>query len=224
MSIGDELERRSQRGTVRGPDEVWLSTPVQAALRRKKIPLWAVPVIAFLPIWAVIWVGGLSEADSGEPDQLGLGASIYASSCSGCHGPSGQGASGPRLAGGEVVATFPDIADQLAFVHAGSKVTGPPGTPYGDPDRPGGGRSTFATPGRGMPGFGDTLTDAEILAVVRHEREVVSGVAVDPARIDGDGNLLWPNGEPMLDANGELVAPDGSALLEGPVAFATPSR
>ena len=45
---------------------------------RKKIPFWAMPMLAFLPVWAIIYVGGLSPADTGEPTQLELGAEIYA--------------------------------------------------------------------------------------------------------------------------------------------------
>ncbi len=57
----------------------------------------------------------------------------------------------------------------------GSAGTGPDGTPYGDPDREGGQHTTYSCNGNAMPAFGKTLTHAELLAVVRYEREVLSG-------------------------------------------------
>ena len=43
---------------------------VQAALTRKKIPLWVMPVLIFIPLWAIIYLGGLSKASTGEPTQI----------------------------------------------------------------------------------------------------------------------------------------------------------
>ncbi len=48
---------------------------------RKKIPVWAMPVLAFLPVWAIIYLGGLSKASTGEPTQLEQGATIFAAQC-----------------------------------------------------------------------------------------------------------------------------------------------
>lgn len=187
---------------------------VQAALTRKKIPIWAMPVLAFLPVWAILYVGGLSPADTGEPTQIELGAEIYNASCATCHGSGGGGGVGRPLADGSVVATFPDLLGQLAFVYHGSAITGPNGTPYGDPNREGGGHSTYSFNGNAMPQFGKTLTGAELLAVVRHERETLSGAEIAPDQLDAEGNMLWPNGNPMVDSTGNLINPDGEPLFD----------
>lgn len=85
------------------------------------------------------------DAD-GQPDAvLQLGRDVYGSRCSNCHGSSGGGGTGPRLAG-TVEETFPDPGDQEAVVRDGR---------------------------RNMPSFGGTLSDAEIEAVVRYTREVL---------------------------------------------------
>jgi mono/diheme cytochrome c family protein len=183
---------------------------VEAAITRKKIPIWAMPVLAFLPVWAIIFVGGLSEADTGEPTQLELGQQIYTSSCSTCHSTG----VGRPLGDGEVLATFPDIVGQLQFVALGSERTGPAGTVYGDPNREGGAHETYSFTGAPMPSFGEALTGAELLAVVRYEREGLSGEEIDPARLDADESLLWPDGEPMTDSTGNLINPDGEPLFD----------
>ena len=77
------------------------------------------------------------------------GAAIFGQKCSGCHGGDGSGGIGPRLAGGRVVADFPDPQQQIAFV----------------------------TNGRGgMPAFGQRLSPEEIAAVVDYTRTVLAEV------------------------------------------------
>ena len=77
------------------------------------------------------------------------GAAIFGQRCAGCHGGDGSGGIGPRLAGGRVVADFPDPQDQIAVV----------------------------TNGRGgMPAFGERLSPEEIAAVVESTRTVLAEV------------------------------------------------
>ncbi len=187
---------------------------VEAAVRRKKIPIWAMPVLAFLPVWAILFLGGLSKASTGEPTQLEQGATIFAAQCASCHGAGGGGGVGRPMTDGNLVKTFPDILGQLEFVALGSAGTGPDGTPYGDPAREGGQHTTYSWNGNAMPAFGKTLTNAELLAVVRYEQEVLSGRVLDPTMVDSAGNLLYANGEPMLDSSGQLVTPDGAPLFD----------
>jgi mono/diheme cytochrome c family protein len=184
---------------------------VQAALTRKKIPLWVMPVLIFIPVWAIIYLGGLSPADTGEPNQLDLGGEIYAAQCATCHGGGGGGGVGRALDNGELAATFPDMIGQLEFVYLGSAGTGPEGTPYGDPAQ---GHTTQGYSGALMPAFGESLTGAELLAVVRYEREVLSGIEIAPEQLDADENMLWPDGTPMLDSAGNLITPEGEPLLD----------
>jgi mono/diheme cytochrome c family protein len=180
---------------------------VQASLDRKRIPIWAMPVLAFLPVWAVIYAQTLSQPPKTELSQLDLGAQIY-SQCAGCHGGSGGGGAGRPLADGAVLQTFPNIANQLEFIRKGS--AGFSGG-YGNPDREGGQHVSGET-GAQMPTF-SALTDAELLEVTRHERETLSGEEGD-FEVDAEGNRLWPNGEPMLDSSGALVWDDGEPMFD----------
>ncbi len=187
---------------------------LEAALERKRIPYWAMPVLAFLPIWAIIYAGSLSPADTGGPTQLSLGAEIYAAQCAACHGPSGGGGVGRPLSGGDVLKTFPNIEQQLEFVAIGSDGVGL-GNPYGDPDREGGAHISGGFNGNIMPAFGSSLTEEELLAVVRHEREVLSGEELESDQFAADGTRNWSTGEPMLDAStGLLITPDGEPLFD----------
>ena len=70
------------------------------------------------------------------------GQAIFATQCSSCHGADGGGGFGPTLAG-VVVKRYPDIADQIALVTNGSG---------------------------SMPSFRDSLTPAQIAAVVAYTR------------------------------------------------------
>ena len=49
---------------------------VQAALRRKRIPYWAMPVVALLPLWAFIYQWSLTPPSAGDrrPARRGRGA------------------------------------------------------------------------------------------------------------------------------------------------------
>ncbi len=215
MTIDDELERRSRRGTERGPDEVW-SAAVAAARRRRRIPLWVIPVLVAVPVWAIIFLGGLSPASDGAPSQLESGAQIFSNQCGTCHGTSGGGGVGRPMTDGALLETFPDILGQLQFVWTGSEGVGPAGSPYGDPARPGGQHVTQGYEGGAkMPPFRASLTQAQLLAVVRYEREVLSGAEVDPTQLGASGQLLWPDGQPMLDASENLITPDGQPLFDG---------
>jgi len=194
---------------------------VQASLSRKKIPLWVMPVLAVLPLWAIVYVNTLSPPKTTKPTQLQAGAVAYATKCSSCHMADGSGGAGRPLtaaADGGVVATFPSIAGQLQFVWLGSNLTATPvggkGTPYGAADRAGGQRTTLSYNGSPMPTFKGGLTQTELLEAVRHERETFGGEKVPASQIAPDGSLLWPNGKPMLDAAGILIGPDGKALFD----------
>ncbi len=128
------------------------------------VPVWMMPVLLVLPLWAIIYMGAFAEQSSAGGERTG--AQVFAASCVTCHGAQGQGGVGPALAGGEGVKTFPDAAAQIEFVKTGSSAI--KGQPYGDPGRPGGQR--VAATG-GMPAWSGQLTDAEIEAVVAFERE-----------------------------------------------------
>ncbi|HWC11047.1 MAG TPA: c-type cytochrome, partial [Acidimicrobiales bacterium] len=83
-----------------------------------------------------------------------------------CHGSRGEGGVGPAMAGGQSKLTFPNEAEHVEWVKTGSAAFA--GRSYGDPNRPGGPRPPATG---GMPGFAGNLTDAEITAVVKYERD-----------------------------------------------------
>ncbi len=143
------------------------------------------PSLGLLPLWIILYAGSLSPAATGGPTELTLGATIFATKCSSCHGASGGGGVGRQLSGGEVLKTFPNIADQLAFVSHGSEGAGI-GTVYGDPNREGGPHIAGSYNGNHMPAFEKALKPEELLAVVRHERETISGEELTTGR-DGPG-------------------------------------
>lgn len=197
---------------------------VEAAERRHKIPLWALPVVAFLPLWGFLYAESLSPPATTEPTPLELGAEIYsANGCAGCHGAGGGGGTGRPLSGGEVLATFPTIEGMLEFVALGSEGVGL-GEVYGDPDREGGAHVSGDYEGGAlMPAFAETLTPEELLAVVRHERETLSGEELDPARIGPDGELLHEDGStPYLNDAGELQDAEGEPLFDDEGALLSP--
>ena len=77
---------------------------------------------------------------------LDLGERVFARNCASCHGRDGGGGVGPKLANGRVAERYPDPSDHRAIVVNGRGV---------------------------MPPWGDMLSDQEIDAVVRYEREVL---------------------------------------------------
>jgi mono/diheme cytochrome c family protein len=139
------------------------------AVRRSRIPVWAAPVLLILPFWAILYAGAFGErGNEGPVDPLVLGAQVYKSAgCSSCHGASGEGVTGPALARGQAKLTFPDEAAHITWVKEGSQSKNI-GDPYGDPNREGGQHKVQS---KGMPAFSGTLSQAQIEAVVKYERE-----------------------------------------------------
>lgn len=148
---------------------------IQAAEKRKRIPYWAMPVIALLPVWAFVYAEGISPPPNTD-EGLAIGAEVY-NSCQGCHGPSGAGGTGAQLNEGEVLKTWPDPVAMMEWIHLGGDAwTGTTGAaPYGDPDRDGGPHDTGTLSGP-MPPFPD-LTEDELAGVTRYIREELSGEA-----------------------------------------------
>ena len=140
--------------------------------------------LSLLPIWMFIYVRALTQETEEAVGPLGEGAEVFGS-CASCHGAKGQGGVGRPFVDGEVLLTFPHIEDQLRFVYFGTAEYNLAGvTDYGNPDRPGGPHLTGSfgvMPPQGEAAGGD-LTDAEILAVVCHERYTLGGA--DPTADD----------------------------------------
>lgn len=141
---------------------------VAAAQGRKRVPLWVLPVIAALPVWAYSFAGTMQQPE--VEDELLIEAAELYSSCAGCHGGNGGGGTGYQLSGGEVLTTFPDPIDMMVHVARGSDaiIDQEYGARADDP-RVSGAR------GRGaMPAQINTLSQLELELVVFHERAVLS--------------------------------------------------
>jgi mono/diheme cytochrome c family protein len=163
-------------------------------MTRPKVPKWAIPVLAALPLWALVYAGSLYIPSAASADPvLSEGEDIYSTQCASCHGVSGGGGVGRPLSEGDVLLTFPDPEDQIAWVAGGTASVGV-GNPYGDPDRPGGQHVAGETAGGEMPAFGETLSEEEIVAVVRYEREILSG-ETDSALAEGGTGADRPTNE-----------------------------
>jgi mono/diheme cytochrome c family protein len=154
---------------------------IQAAKRRKKMPIWAMGALSLLPIWGFMYVRGM-QPDIKKPEgPIADGTAVY-SGCSSCHGSDGSGGAGRPLNNNSVITTFPNIEDQLNLVYTGSQAYKEAGlATYGDPNRAGGAHSPGSYNGSFMPQQGEKagggLSDAQILAVVCHERYDIGGAS-----------------------------------------------
>ncbi|MEM8705925.1 MAG: cytochrome c [Actinomycetota bacterium] len=84
----------------------------------------------------------------GTPDaELSLGRDVYSRRCANCHGADGGGGTGPKLGEGAVIEAYPDPADQRELIANGRNA---------------------------MPSFSGSLSSAQLDAVVRYTREVLS--------------------------------------------------
>jgi mono/diheme cytochrome c family protein len=158
-----------------------LPPEVVADNARKKPPIWASAVLVALPLWAFLYVAMLGETVVEQVGALAFGQEIYEGKggCAACHGATGGGGTGPAFSGGEIVLTFPDLEEHEIFVQEGA--IGRVGDSYGDPDREGGQRTVDLG---AMPAFGESLSESELFAVVRYEREVLGGEEVDEATLE----------------------------------------
>jgi mono/diheme cytochrome c family protein len=176
---------------------------IDAAKRRKRIPIWAMPVLAFLPLWAAIFAFTLEPPSAGANDPLTLGDELYQGKCASCHGAQGQGGVGPSFQNGGVVETWPNWRNHFTWVKTGSAQW--PGDTYG---------ATEKDKNAGiMPGFGGELTDDQILLIVRYEREVLAGAEpeqdlVDLTVIAAEGGDLT---EQLSDAQAPGDGPGGTS-------------
>lgn len=152
---------------------------VEAARRRKRVPVWALPVLLLLPLWGYAYAGTLEPPTEEAAGAVDVGAEVYAA-CAACHGATGGGGVGPAFDG--VAETFTDPAQHAQWVHLGS--TGwqaEVGDTYGDTNKPVMG---------GMPAFPD-LTPEELTSVILYERVEFGGAdPVAEGLVDAEGNLL----------------------------------
>lgn len=183
------------------PEPEPVSPQVEAAHRRKRIPVWAMPVLLLLPIWAWVYALTLDPASTGEVSILEVGAEGYGA-CAACHGADGGGGSGPAFVDGAILETFPTISDHVRWVALGSTAwQAEVGDTYGANETP------VGASGNVMPGFSN-LSSEELLAVVIHERmEFGEEDPVEAGYVDEEGNLLVE-----IDEEGNVVDASGTVL------------
>ncbi|QXC60161.1 cytochrome c [Aquihabitans sp. G128] len=192
---------------------------VAAAKNRKRVPFWAAPILALLPLWAFIYVYAVQPPPAGENDPLVIGKAVYTANCASCHGATGAGATegltGQQLSDGHVLKTFSDPLAMAHWIEFGAEGGARADGTYGDKDRPGGAMNTSTLPGV-MPAFSGTLDPEELAAVVIYVRDEISGAdptadksfnaetfAADPAAVAAQITAVveaGPGGDPDLKA------------------------
>ena len=151
-AIADDLDRNHRPGR---PGVAPRMRP------RSRIPLWALPVLLALPLWAYVYQATLEPPPGADDAPIALGEEVYAT-CASCHRLDGTG-SGTAPALDEVLRTWPDYRDHMMWVRLGDP--GWPGEVYGATDRP---KTT------GMPPY--TMSNAQLAQVVLYERVTFGGL------------------------------------------------
>jgi len=142
---------------------------IQVAESRQKIPYWVMPVLLFLPIWLIMYVGTLEEPERNE-GVLYEGGEVYAEHCAVCHGAGGGGGVGPAFSNGAIIEVFANFEDQAAWIVHGTQGYADSGRDtYGDTNKAVGGS------GANMPAFGEELTSEELIYVTFYERIELGG-------------------------------------------------
>lgn len=143
---------------------------VTASKARRRIPVWAMPIVAALPIWAISFAGTMQQPEVEDPLFVEGELFYNEAGCAGCHGAGGGGGSGYALSEGSVLETFPDPIDQMAHVARGSAAIA--GEEYGG--ERGDGRRVAGNLGQ-MPAQDGQIPLVELELIVWHERAVLSG-------------------------------------------------
>lgn len=194
------------------PEEILIGSAGIREMKRRAFPRWLAASFFVIPLIALFYAatfatgpscgrgGALAidpatgvavNCDGSEYGSLGgnplaVGAALYAveagPACSTCHGSDGGGGTGPALAGGAVVNTFPSCADHIQWVALGTNGwRAEVGETYGANGKPVGG-------GGVMQGYGGesptALTPEQIAAVVLFERVSYGNVDVATATED----------------------------------------
>ena len=185
------------------------------------LPRWLAAAFVIIPVIALVYLfshsdglacgesgllaadfeGNLANCDltayvpgggSGDPvvaAAFATGQGLY-SQCTACHGASGEGGVGPAFS--DVIATFGACTDHIEWVALGS--AGWPNATYGD---------TGKAVAGGMPSFGASLSESELVGIALYERVQFGGQTLEDAGLDC--GLVEPEGEPV---DGEAPAED----------------
>lgn len=188
------------------PEAEW----VTAAKDRKKVPYWVMPVLLFLPVWLIMYVGTLEEPTR-EEGVLYEGGVVYEEKCASCHGAGGGGGVGPAFSNGAIIETFADVESMVSWVVHGTQGYIDAGeTTYGDNAKP------LGADGKAMPAFGVDLTAEEIIVAVFYERIALGGYEselplaeavfdkLDHGELDGEVHFIEGEGGDF-DGTGEIA-------------------
>lgn len=145
---------------------------VVAAKARRRVPVWALPIVAALPIWAIAYPGTMQEPPKEDPLLTESALFFSEAGCAGCHGAGGGGGTGYQLSGGSVLETFPDPIDQMVHVARGSAAI--QGKEYGAERKDGTRRVAGAKGSGAMPAQEKQLTQIKLEMVIFHERAILS--------------------------------------------------
>lgn len=181
---------------------------VAAAMTRKRIPIWALPALVTLPLWAWVYALTLEPPAEESAGALAAGEAAYGS-CASCHGATGGGGVGPAFSDGAVLETFPEFGEHTTWVRLGSDGwQAEVGDTYGAND------TAVGASGNVMPGFGESMSPEDLLAVVLYERVEFGGLTeeelVAEGVLDETGALLV-----TLDETGTLVTLTGEPFASG---------
>jgi mono/diheme cytochrome c family protein len=191
----------------------------RAAEGRKRIPYWAMPVIALLPLWAFLYQESVTVPEQGD-EAIAHGEEVYGA-CAGCHLANGAGGTGAKLNEGEVLKTFPDPVGMMEWIHLGADGwVGASRGPYGDPNREGGPHDAGDLTTE-MPGFPE-LTAEDLAAVTRYIREELSGEVPTPEAAElyeewaemaienaEEGTVLYRDTQPDAESEERVAAVGG---------------
>ncbi len=160
---------------------------VVASKARRRVPVWALPIVVALPVWAIAYPGTMQEPPREDP--LITESTLFYSEagCAGCHGATGGGGTGYAFANGSVLETFPSPIDQMVHVARGSAAI--QGTEYGAV-RKDGARHVAGAKGSGqMPAQEKLLSQIKLEMIVFHERELAGEDQTSPEYIEWMNNM-----------------------------------
>lgn len=161
---------------------------VVAAKARRRVPVWALPIVAALPVWAIAYPGTMQEPPREDP-LITESTLLYTeeAGCAGCHGAGGGGGLGYAFTNESLLETFPDPIDQMVHVARGSAAI--QGQEYGA-ERKDGARRVSGAKGSGqMPAQEEQLTQIKLEMVIFHERELAGEEQTSPEYIEWMDNM-----------------------------------
>ncbi len=155
---------------------------VAASKARRRVPVWALPIVVALPVWAIAFPGTMQQPPREDP--LIVESTLFYSEagCAGCHGAGGGGGTGYPFVNESLLETFPDPIDQMVHVARGSAAI--QDKEYGAVRKDGTRRVAGAKGSGQMPAQEKLLTQVKLEMIVFHERELAGEEQTSPEYIE----------------------------------------